>query len=57
MVSNPKAPMLDYVNKLMLLELVRSTMNKDLDSVIWLEKTMRCFYHRWKELDDLKKGP
>ncbi len=51
MVLSGQPPMLDYITKLMLLELIKSTMERDLFAVIWIESTMSELHQRWRELD------
>ena len=55
MALNQQPPMLDYVTKLMLLEVVKATVEQDFHAAMWIEKTMTEIYYRWRELDDLKK--
>ena len=55
MVLNTQPPMLDYVTQLMLLEVVKATIDQDVHITMWIEDTMTNFYNRWRELDDLKK--
>lgn len=55
MVPNKQPPMLDYVTKLMLLEIVKATVERDVSAAIWIEQTMSNLYYRWRELDELKK--
>jgi len=49
---NKQPPMLDYVTKLMLLEVVKATVNQDIYAATWIEQNMTKLFHRWKELDD-----
>jgi hypothetical protein len=55
MGPSKQPPMLDYVTKLMLLEVVKATVERDVDAAIWIEATMTNLYYRWRELDELKK--
>jgi len=55
MVPDKQPPMLDYVTKLMLLEVVKATVDQDIHAARWIEQTMTSFYYRWRELDELKK--
>lgn len=55
MGPNPQPPMLDYVTKLMLLEVVKAAVERDVHAAAWIEETMTNFYYRWRELDELKK--
>lgn len=52
MVLNKQPPMLDYVTKLMLLEVVKATVERDVEVAMWIEAQMTILFHRWKELDD-----
>jgi len=55
MGPNPHPPMLDYVTKLMLLEVVKATVERNVHAAVWIEKTMTTLYYRWRELDELRK--
>jgi len=55
MDPNPHPPMLNYVTKLMLLEVVKATVERDVYAAVWIEKTMTTLYYRWRELDELRK--
>jgi len=55
MAPKDKPPMLDYITKMMLLELVKSTVEKNPGAALWIHTSMSDFYFRWRELDELKK--
>jgi hypothetical protein len=47
--------MLDYITKMMLLEVVKATVERDVHAAMWIEETMTTLHYRWRELDELKK--
>lgn len=55
MVLDKQPPMLDYVTKLMLLEVVRATVTRDVHAALWIEESMTKLFYRWRELDELKR--
>lgn len=52
---NQQPPMLDYVTKMMLLEIVKATVERDVHAALWIEDIMTTLHYRWRELDELKK--
>lgn len=50
-IDRQRSPMLDYVTKLMLLELVRTISSRDLWAVNWIETFLTELHHRWSQLD------
>lgn len=50
-LSKDRPPLLDYVTKLMLLELIHASAMQDVDAAIWIQKTLTKLHYRWEELD------
>lgn len=50
-LSKNRSPLLDYVTKLLLLELIHASALQDADAVIWIQKTLTELHYRWEELD------
>lgn len=55
MALDQQPPMLDYVTKLMLLEVVKATVERDIHAAMWIEDEMTKLFYRWRELDELRK--
>lgn len=50
-LSKDKPPLLDYVTKLMLLELIQASAMQDVDAVLWIQRVLTELHYRWEELD------
>lgn len=50
-LSDKRPPMLDYVTKLSLLEVVKASAMQDIPALIWLQKYLTELHQRWEELD------
>jgi hypothetical protein len=55
MIPKDQPPMLDYVTKMMLLEVVRAIVEQDVPAAMWIEEYLTQVHHRWRELDGLNK--
>ena len=52
MNSNGQPPLLDYITKLMLLEVIRSITRRDVFATQWINTQLAMIHHRWGELDE-----
>lgn len=50
-LGNDRSPFLDYITKLMLLELIHVASIQDVDAALWIQKTLTKIHYRWEELD------
>lgn len=55
MIPREQPPMLDYVTKLMLLEVVRAVALQDVTAALWIEENLTFVHNRWRELDGINK--
>jgi len=52
MVSpNNKKPLMSYVSRLMLLEAVKNSKNRNEEEINWIQKQMFIMNKRWRELE------